>query len=135
MRLYIRHPTDVPIDFQIGGHASSSREVLTNFSEGGLCFISDIQVEPGTVIHIAISITPPQFHATGIVVWCRKEYENYLIGVKFTEQETAYAVRMVEQLCYIEHYKQSVKQSEGRELTGEEAALEWIEKYADDFPT
>lgn len=134
MRLYIRHPTDVPIDFQIGGQASINREMLTNYSEGGLCFVSEVDIDPGTEIHIAIPITPPHFHATGIVVWCHEEDENYLIGVKFTEKETAYAVRMVEQLCYIEHYKQSVKQSEGRNLTGEEAALEWIDKYADDFP-
>ncbi|WP_316366193.1 PilZ domain-containing protein [Candidatus Thiodiazotropha sp. CDECU1] len=135
MRLYIRHPTDVPIDFQIGGQASTSREMLTNYSEGGLCFTSDTKVEAGTEIHIAIPITPPQFHATGIVVWCREERGNYLIGVKFSEEETAYAVRMVEQLCYIEHYKQNIKQSQGRELTGEEAALEWIDRYADEFPS
>ena len=55
MRLYIRHPTDVPIDFQIGGQASTSRELLTNYSEGGLCFTSDTKVEAGTEIHIAKS--------------------------------------------------------------------------------
>ena len=134
MRLYIRHPTDVPIDFQLGGRASTSREVLTNYSEGGLCFLADALIEPGTEIHIAIPITPPQFHATGVVVWCRKEENCYLVGVKFTEEETAYAVRMVEQLCYIEHYKQTVKTKEGRALSGEEAALEWIEKFAGEFP-
>ncbi|MES9828122.1 MAG: PilZ domain-containing protein [Candidatus Thiodiazotropha sp.] len=134
MRLYIRHPTDVPIDYQIGGQASTNRETLTNYSKGGLCFISDMEIDPGTEIHITIPITPPQFHATGIVVWCRKGRENYLVGVKFSEEETAYAVRMVEQLCYIEQYKQSVKLSQGRDLTGEEAAMEWIDKYAGDFP-
>ncbi|MCU7813066.1 MAG: PilZ domain-containing protein, partial [Candidatus Thiodiazotropha sp. (ex Notomyrtea botanica)] len=91
-------------------------------------------VEPGLEIHFAIPITPPQFHATGVVVWCRREGEEYQVGVKFTEEETAYAVRMVEQLCYIEHYRQSVRETEGRLLSGEEAALEWIDKYADHFP-
>ena len=57
------------------------------------------------------------------MVWCREERGNYLIGLKFSEEETAYAVRMVEQLCYIEHYKQNIKQSQGRELTGEEGSL------------
>ncbi|MCU7849670.1 MAG: PilZ domain-containing protein [Candidatus Thiodiazotropha sp. (ex Lucinoma kastoroae)] len=135
MRLYIRHPTDIPIDFQLGGCASTHREMLTNYSGGGLCFLAEGQIEPGTEIHIAIPITPPLFHATGVVVWCRKEENNYLVGVKFTEQETAYAVRMVEQLCYIEHYKQTIKQTEGRTLSGEEAAMEWIERYAGEFPT
>jgi hypothetical protein len=134
MRLYIRHPSDVPIDYQLGGHASARRDQLSNYSEGGLCFISSEWIEPGMEIHFAIPITPPQFHATGIVVWCRQEGEDYQIGVKFAEAETAYAVRMVEQLCYIEHYRESVKMNEGRELSGEEAALEWIEKYAGDFP-
>jgi Tfp pilus assembly protein PilZ len=134
MRLYIRHPTDVPIDFQLGGRASFHREKLTNYSEGGLCFLADERVDPGTEIHIAIPIMPPQFHATGIVVWCRKEKNCFLVGVKFSEEETAYAVRMVEQLCYIEHYKHTVKTNEGRILSGEEAALEWIEKYAGEFP-
>jgi hypothetical protein len=134
MRLYIRHPSDVPIDYQLGGRASTSRDQLTNYSEGGLCFVARQRIEPGTEIHFAIPITPPQFHATGVVVWCREEEGEYQVGVKFTEAETAYAVRMVEQLCYIEHYRQSVRESEGRHLTGEEAALEWIEKYAGTFP-
>lgn len=134
MRLYIRHPTDVPIDFQLGGRASAYRKMLTNYSEGGLCFLADNSIEPGTEIHIAIPITPPRFHATGVVVWCRQEENGFLVGVKFVEKETAYAVRMIEQLCYIEHYKQSIELNEGRVLTGEEAAMEWIEKYAGEFP-
>ncbi|MCU7797835.1 MAG: PilZ domain-containing protein [Candidatus Thiodiazotropha sp. (ex Semelilucina semeliformis)] len=134
MRLYIRHPSDVPIDFQLGGRADTRREHLSNYSDGGLCFVASQWVEPGLEIHFAIPITPPQFHATGVVVWCRREGEEYQVGVKFTEEETAYAVRMVEQLCYIEHYRQSVRETEGRQLSGEEAALEWIDKYADHFP-
>jgi Tfp pilus assembly protein PilZ len=134
MRLYIRHPSDVPIDYQLGGQADAKRDQLSNYSEGGLCFVSSEKIEPGQEIHFAIPITPPEFHATGIVVWCRHEGDSYQIGVKFTKEETAYAVRMVEQLCYIEHYRESVKETEGRELSGEEAALEWIEKYAGDFP-
>jgi hypothetical protein len=69
------------------------------------------------------------------VVWCREEAGEFQVGVKFTEEETAYAVRMVEQLCYIEHYRQSVQETEGRKLSGEEAALEWIEKFAGNFPS
>jgi Tfp pilus assembly protein PilZ len=134
MRLFIRHPSDVPIDYQLGGHADTSREQLTNYSEGGLCFQARHHISPGTEIHFAIPITPPHFHATGVVVWCRKEEDEYFVGVKFTEEETAYAVRMVEQLCYIEHYRQTVETNEGRQLSGEEAALEWIEKYAENFP-
>jgi Tfp pilus assembly protein PilZ len=134
MRLYIRHPSDVPIDYQLGDRTDTRRDQLSNFSEGGLCFVAKERIEPGAEIHFAIPIMPPQFHATGVVVWCRKEGDEYMVGVKFTREETAYAVRMVEQLCYIEHYRQSVMEADGRQLSGEEAALEWIEKYADRFP-
>ena len=41
---------------------------------------------------------------------------------------------MVEQICHIEQYKQDVFEKDGRRLSGEQAALEWIEKYATDFP-
>jgi hypothetical protein len=134
MRLFIRHPSDVPIDYQLGGRADTSRNQLANFSDGGLCFIARQRIEPGSEIHFAIPITPPHFHATGVVVWCREEAGEFYVGVKFAEEQTAYAVRMVEQLCYIEHYRQSVLESEGRHMTGEEAALEWIEKFAGNFP-
>jgi hypothetical protein len=40
----------------------------------------------------------------------------------------------VEQICHIEQYKADVLLSEGRRLNGEQAALEWIEKFARDFP-
>jgi hypothetical protein len=41
---------------------------------------------------------------------------------------------MVEQVCHIENYKKEVYQTEGRLLTAEEAAVEWIHKYASQFP-
>jgi hypothetical protein len=41
---------------------------------------------------------------------------------------------MVEQLCHIEAYRRRVLQDEGRRLTDEEAAMEWIANYADRFP-
>jgi hypothetical protein len=36
---------------------------------------------------------------------------------------------VVEQVCHIENYKKVVYQAEGRLLTAEEAAMEWIGKY------
>jgi hypothetical protein len=41
---------------------------------------------------------------------------------------------MVEQICHIEHYKREVAEREGRELSGQQAAKEWIAKYAASFP-
>jgi hypothetical protein len=41
---------------------------------------------------------------------------------------------MVEQLCQIEDYKAKVLAGEGRLLDGEQAAREWIRKFARRFP-
>lgn len=41
---------------------------------------------------------------------------------------------MVEQVCYIEHYRAEIKLTEGRELGTEEAAKEWISLFASQFP-
>jgi hypothetical protein len=41
---------------------------------------------------------------------------------------------MVEQVCAIEQYRGEVLENEGRELTAQEAAAEWIGRYAGRFP-
>ena len=40
---------------------------------------------------------------------------------------------MVAQICQIEDYKRGVAQHEGRALSSEEAAREWIGTYAEEF--
>ena len=91
-------------------------------------------MDPGCAIHIQISIRKPVFEANGIVVWCRRANGHYDVGVSFRDTHTEFGVRMVEQVCYIEQYKKEVLEKEGRVLSGEEAAFEWIEKHADSFP-
>jgi len=41
---------------------------------------------------------------------------------------------MVEQVCSIESYQKKIYETEGRRLTTEQAAMEWIAKYAAQFP-
>jgi hypothetical protein len=36
-------------------------------------------------------------------------------------------------VCHIENYKKEIYQTEGRVLSPEEAAMEWINKYAAQF--
>jgi len=91
-------------------------------------------VNPGSTIHIEIPIRKPVFVANGVVVWCRKVHDHFEVGVSFDDPQTEFNVRMVEQVCHIEKYKREILEREGRTLTGEQAAIEWIEKHAADFP-
>ena len=68
------------------------------------------------------------------VAWCRKDNEHYEIGIEFLDRDEATSARIVEQVCHIEHYKQEVRESEGRDLSSEEAAREWIKRFAASFP-
>jgi len=135
MRRFIRHPSSVPISFDVVecGRVAASSELI-NVSRGGLCFHSEVPIPEGANIQLKISIDKPPFEASGQVAWCRSDDETFIIGVAFNDGDVAYSVRMVEQVCYIEHYRRWVLQGEGRELTSEQAAKEWIEQYAKDFP-
>jgi len=135
MRRFIRHPTGMPIDYSIAGHTSPQRDPLRNVAQGGLCFQSDAGLDPGTRIHVTIPVRQPPFEADATVVWSRMQHNHFEIGVKFDQRASRFALRMVEQICHIEQYRQEVRNRENRELTREQAAEEWIAKYANRFPS
>lgn len=133
MRQYIRHPFDATIRYTVGDIVSDPKE-LKNISEGGLCFHSPSRITAGSRIRIEIPIEGVPFTADGIVMRCRREREGYEIGVRFDEATQDFSLRMVEQICHIKHYQREVLAKEGRQLSNDEAALEWIGKYARLFP-
>ena len=135
MRSYIRHPSDIPIEYQADEHAESvSQEHLHDISAGGLSFTSAHALTAGSLINIRISNVEPDFVARAQVVWCRSEGDSFVIGVAFTESSDLFRARRVEQVCHIEQYKAEVLAAEGRVIDGEEAAREWIQKFARAFP-
>jgi hypothetical protein len=134
MRRYIRHPSDIPIEFDVTDTVSDQRESLNNVSLGGLSFQSKSSLPLGAIVTIRVALVTPPFQTRARVIWCRRAGMNYDIGVELVDPEDAFRTRMVEQICHIEHYKREVLKTEGRRLSGEEAALEWIGKYAHLFP-
>lgn len=135
MREYIRHPSDIPIKYHIQGLDAPQSDALKNISTGGLSFKSTARIKENTPIIINIPVIKPGFRIKGIVVWCQPHDAMYDVGVKFLDKETEFRVRMIEQICYIEHYRREVLLTEGRRISSEQAALEWIEKFAQDFPS
>ncbi len=134
MRQSIRHPSDIPIEISI--NELEQREAMNDVSFGGLSFRSRDYIKAGTTIAIRIPFVEPPFETTAKVRWCRKRGpECYDIGVAFPDREEAFRTRMVEQVCHIEHYKREVFEKEGRRLSSEEAAAEWIRRYAATFPS
>lgn len=148
MRKYIRHPSSIPLHFQVEENLQTIKNEIKDISVGGLCFSTDQPMSPGTKIHIRIPLTffadkspsrnlfdAEAFDADGYVTWCQREAGKYAVGIQFDDQSTQFGVRMVEQVCHIEQYRSGVLKGEGRALDEEEAAREWVEKYAADFPS
>lgn len=134
MRRYIRHPSDIPIEFSVAHASQGDKEELINISYGGLSFQSHVSLALGTIMDIKIPFVKPPLEVRVQVKWCREHGEGFDIGVSFIDLEDAYRTRMVEQICHIEHYKREVLEKEGRELSGEQAAMEWISRFAESFP-
>ncbi len=97
---------------------------------------ADLPVTRGTraSLGVQIPVVAPPFEARGEVVWCRRVDACYELGIQFSSEADAFAARMVEQLCYIERYRNEVLTREGRVIDSQTAASEWINKFAASFP-
>jgi len=133
-RRFIRHPTRMPIRFELHGERLWHDDYLRNVGEGGLCFATAIALDPDLAIRLTIPVLGEQYVIDGAVAWCRQTTSGYEVGVRFFTPQDRFCVRMVEQLCYIEDYRLQVETEERRRLSSEQAAQEWIERFADQFP-
>ncbi len=134
MRRFIRHPTEIPIQIRRDRRRVAAAPEMLNVSLGGLAFLSQADLEPGSIVLLRIPFVRPQFSSRARVVWCSAANGAYEVGVEFLDVEDAYRGRLVEQICHIEQYRRDVLKGEGRPLTSEEAAAEWIARYASGFP-
>lgn len=133
-RRFIRHPSGIPIHFSVDKSEALIASPLRDISRGGVCFESHSALRIGSVIQLEIPVQEPAFMTRGTVAWCHEEGDHYAVGVAFESASEQFNVRMVEQVCYIEHYRSTVRKTQGRDLSSEEAAQEWVEKFAAQFP-
>lgn len=136
-RRFIRHPSDIPIEYCFTEVPVCQQDPISNVSLGGLSFHARSFVEPDQWLILRIPVDEKHFEMKAQVKWCEAcdGDSGFDVGVQFSNSSQAFSARMVEQICHIEHYKNKVKAEEGRILTGEQAAAEWIEKFAESFPT
>jgi PilZ domain len=135
MREFIRHPSSIPVQItKQDGDKYSGMNTLNNVSFGGVSCLSSEPVEEGSSVKMTITCIDPSFEINGRAAWCKPKQDMYEVGLEFiVSNDKMFLLRMIEQICHIEHYRNEVK-LQGRELSSEEAAKEWIDKYADSFP-
>jgi hypothetical protein len=142
-REYIRHPSDIPIQYTLIDKPAHSTKSTHNVSLGGLSFSANEDLKINSWLTITIPVNNDEFEVEAQLRWCRDNTNLSLVtsytdlfdvGVQFSDSLDAFSIRMVEQICHIEHYKKAVLKEQGRELSNDEAATEWIEKFAPEFP-
>jgi hypothetical protein len=134
MRQFIRHPAGIPIEISADHPSRWGTHHASNLGLGGLAFRCERKLDPGSVIALRIVVVRPEFSAAARVVWCRESEAGFDLGVEFLDPDDAFRARMVEQVCHIEKYRLAVQREEGRVITAEEAAMEWINRHAAQFP-
>lgn len=133
-RRYIRHPSDIPIEYTLSNSCGRQSQVLVDVGFGGLSFHVLTPLAIGQNLVFGIPSIRPDLKIEAQVTWCEKSQHGYQVGIAFLQEQDRFTIRMVEQICHIETYRQQVLEQEGRKLTATEAAREWIERYAEDFP-
>ncbi len=137
-RRFIRHPSSIPITCCKEGHSRARRERMRDISLGGLAFSSGVQFEQGDCLQVCYPLFGHGLCVHGEVIWCACEADPashcFSCGLRFQSGEMLFRARLVEQMCHIEAYRHA-QERQGRQLTSEEAALEWIPNVAHRFPS
>lgn len=130
MRSFIRHPSDFPVELSLAEQDEGDYAQRTkNLSGGGLCCDSRDRLPVGASVHVRIPVGEKPFESEGTIAWCMPSDRGYEVGIRFTQQEASHSLRMVEDVCRIRRYRQDIWELEGRELTEEQAAREWLIHY------
>ena len=132
-RQFIRHPTEIPVEVRPADSEAVPHRAR-DLSIGGLSFHAETALTLGSVINLRISSVEPAFETDARVVWCKAATTGFDLGVAFLSAEDAFRARMVEQVCHIETYRRKLAAEEGRTLSAEAAAREWIARFAGSFP-
>ncbi|WP_293267190.1 hypothetical protein [Neptunomonas sp.] len=133
---YIRHPNDIPTQISLCSDDILSSNTASHSGKIGISLSTDRFHAIGTALEVEIAINDPTFKASGHVSWCIPEKDgSFRTGLVFDDPATAYAVRMIEQICHIEEYRKEMESIEGKPMSSEDAAHEWITRFAKDFPS
>lgn len=134
-RRFFRHPVSVPIQYQAISAKSSDKSASVDVSEGGMCFFSSQYLPVGTKLSLSIPVGHQLFKVKGQVAYCASSGGEYRFrtGVAFLDPASAFRAKLAEEILQISEYQKKISREEGREIGEEEAAREWIRRYAKDF--
>ncbi|HNV86392.1 MAG TPA: PilZ domain-containing protein [Candidatus Omnitrophota bacterium] len=135
-RNFLRHPIQVPIRFRIPPHRGPSFLAKTeDISAGGLSFSLSREFPEGTLLDVTIPLRAIKFNMIGSVAYCRQDSKSGLfkVGILFHEDDMSFRAKLAAEILKIEEFRKETSRRLGREVSREDAAHEWIQKYAEEF--
>ncbi len=135
IRRYVRQVTGIPVEVSLDYRPDyrADDDTITNISLGGLCFVASDRLDVDESIQVRVPLLNQESSLAGRVVWCEKSERGYEVGLEFDNPDEVERLKMIDQICQIEQFRQQVGQQDGRDLSSEEAAREWIRRYAGEF--
>lgn len=134
LQLFIRHPEQIAIELT-PSHSCSYEHSAPSAPALGLICSSPTPFTKGSALNVNFPEAPFTRHAiTGTVLKCTPQHQHYELAIEFNSADSTMHLRMVEQQAYISLYQQHIAHYQGRILSEDAAALEWIERYAAWFP-
>ena len=132
---FIQHPQQFPLQLRILRFGERKKTLKTEESCNiGLIILSEKYLRPGTVLEISIPMRKDTHKFTCKVVLIQEEKRGYGIGLWLMHKPDEQRIRIVEQVCHIEHYLGEKRRKDGPFLSQEKIMEEWITKFAARFP-
>ncbi len=134
-RRFYRHPLSTPIQYQEVESRTLARTSAVDVSQGGICFLSERFLATGAELHMSIPVSGQLFKMRGRVAYCNRvpSVNRYRTGVAFSDAISAFKAKLAEQMNRIKEYRDELAKERGIDMSEEEAARAWIEKYAKQF--
>lgn len=136
-RQFLRHPLDVPLRCKIVTTAGDENAGLRNISDGGAAFFSTRKYRKGQAVEMTFPVFKNCPVIRGKIVWSQPDKDtpgHHVNGIRYADARDKKVNRIIEQICHIMSYRVMQEHLTGKVLSAEEAAKEWIAKYADSFP-
>ncbi|MDQ7076211.1 MAG: hypothetical protein Q9O24_13960 [Gammaproteobacteria bacterium] len=131
----IQHPNNISLHCQQLDSTAHTSQTIQLCDSPQLCFNHPTALHNNTHLKLIIRIQNKTHYFQSVVTHSQAHHSGFHIQVGFESYNEAFRLRMIEQICHIETYREYVYQQQGRQLCYEGAAQEWIERYASTFPT
>jgi hypothetical protein len=111
-RKFVRHPAEIPIEYEHSGEVSNDSQHTKNVSFGGLCFQTDRPLETGEILTVCFTTINPSYKIRGKVAWRSKNQDSFDIGIEFLDNKDAQLAKIIEEIIQIKNFQKQIFENE-----------------------